>query len=259
MRAAMFSKSFPDVKSPEQIAFESKVEELITGEEIDLDDMSVADYLMSDEDEQDKETMFEILEEMDFLGSETKKRKMTESEEQKVENRKKKKAKTEASEINQDEVDATNKQNISKEIMGMDEVDRKAVGAFFVSLKVMRKAAKLNLHALTWLQELARKYPCLDFIYKIMKPISEIMPENPINSIAPILQMSGVRAVMGGQKYEIDNVIKIVPKQIIVDGRIKHKYSACEFEKVSWGVVNTHIMKEHMWSNHMFVQNVLKF
>ena len=218
MRAAMFSKSFPDVKSPEQIAFESKVEELIIGEEIDLDNMSAADYLKSDEDEQDEETMFKILEEMDFLGSETKKRKMTESEEQNVENRKKKKTETEASEINQDEVDATKKQNISKEIMGMDEVDRKAVGAFFVSLKEMRKAAKLNLHALTQLQELARKYPCLDFIYKTMKPISEIMPENPIHSIAPILQMSGVRAATGGQKYETDNVIKIVPKRIVVDG-----------------------------------------
>ena len=242
----MFSKSFPDVKSPEQMAFESKVEKLITAEEIDLDNMSVADYLMSDEDEQDEETMFEILEEMDFLGSETKKRKMTESEEQKVEIRKKKKTETEASEINQDEVDATNKQNISKEIMGMDKVDRKAVGAFFVSLKEMRKAAKLNLCSLTQIQELTRKYPCLDFIYKIMKPISEIMPENPINSIAPILQMSGVRAAMGEQKYETDNVIKIVPKWIVVDGRIKHKCLACEFEKVSLGVVNTHIMKEHV-------------
>ena len=80
MRATMFSKSFPDVKSPEQMAFESKVEELITGEEIDLDNMSVTNYLTSDEDEQDEETMFEILEEMDFLGSEMKKRKMTESE-----------------------------------------------------------------------------------------------------------------------------------------------------------------------------------
>ena len=180
-----------------------------------------------------------------------KKRKMTESEEQKVENRKKKKTETEASEINQDEVDAMKKQNISKEIMGMDEVDRKAVGVFFVSLKEIRKAAKLNLRALTQLQELTRKYPCLDFIYKIMKPISKIMLENPINSIAPILQMSGVRAEMGGQKYETDNVIKIVPKQIVVDGQIKHKCLACEFEKVSWGAVNTHIMKEHMGQSYV--------
>ena len=119
-----------------------------------------------------------------------------------VESRKKKKTETEASEINQDEVDATNKQNISKEIMGMDKVDRKAVGAFYVSLKEMRKAAKLNLCALTRLQELARKYPCLDFIYKIMKPISKIMLENPINSIAPILQMSGVRAAMGDKNMK---------------------------------------------------------
>ena len=247
----MFSKNFPDVKLTEQMAFEGKVEEIITGNEINLDDLSAANYLTSDEDEQDEETMFEILEEMDFLGSEMKKRKMTESEEQKVENRKKKKTKTEASEINQDEVNATKKQNISKEIMGMDEVDRKAVGAFFVSLKEMRKAAKLNLHTLTRLQELARKYPCLDFIYIIMKPISKIMPENPINSIALILQMAGIKAAMGGQKYETDNVIKIVPKRIIVDGRIKHKWSACKFEKASWGAVNTHIMKEHVGQSYV--------
>ena len=30
------------------MAFESKVEELITGDKINLDDMSAADYLMSD-------------------------------------------------------------------------------------------------------------------------------------------------------------------------------------------------------------------
>ena len=84
-----------------------------------------------------------------------------------------------------------------------------------------------------------------------MKPISEIMPENPINSIAPILQMSGVRAVMGGQKYETDNVIKIVLKRIIVNGRIKHKCLACMFEKALWGVVNTHIMKEHMGQSYV--------
>ena len=69
----MFNKNFPDVKSPEQMAFEGKVGEIITGDEIDLDDPSVADYVTSDEDEQDDETMIEILEEMDFLASDAKK------------------------------------------------------------------------------------------------------------------------------------------------------------------------------------------
>ena len=79
-----------------------------------------------------------------------------------------------------------------------------------------------------------------------MKPISEIMPENPINTVTPILQMVGVKAATGGQKYDTENIVKIVPRRIVVDGRIKHKCSACEFEKVSWGAVNTHIMKVHV-------------
>ena len=62
----MFSKNFPDIKSPEQMAFEGKVGEIITGDEIDLDDLSAADFITSDEDEEDDETVMEILDEMDF-------------------------------------------------------------------------------------------------------------------------------------------------------------------------------------------------
>ena len=248
----MFNKNFPDVKSPEQMAFEGKVGEIITGDEIDLDDLSAADYVTSDKDERDDETMIEILEEMDFLASDAKKRKMTESKEQNLERRKKKKTETEESKATEVTDDKGNgRKNISKEISEMDEIDRKAVGAFFLSLKEMRRAAKLNLRALTRLHELARKYPCIDFLYKIMKPISEIMPENPINTVTPILQMVGVKAATGGQKYETDNVVKIVPKRLVVHGRIKHKCSACDFEKASWGAVNTHIMKEHVGQSYV--------
>ena len=248
----MFNKNVPDVKSPEQMAFEGKVGEIITGDEIDLDDLSVADYVTSDEDEQDDETMIEILEEMDFLASDPKKRKMMESKEQNLERRKKKKMETEESKATEATDDQGNgRKNISKEISEMDEIDRKAVGAFFLSLKEMQRVAKLNLRALTRLHELARKYPCIDFLYKIMKPISEIMPENPINMVTPILQMVGVKVATGGQKYETDNVVKIVPKCLVVHGRIKHKCSACDFEKASWGTVNTHIMKEHIGQSYV--------
>ena len=74
----MFSKNFPDVKSPEQIAFKGKVGEIITRDEIDLDDLLAADFLTSDEDEQDDKTFIKILEEMNCLGSvpETKKGKL---------------------------------------------------------------------------------------------------------------------------------------------------------------------------------------
>ena len=60
-----------------------------------------------------------------------------------------------------------------------------------------------------------------------MKPILEIMPENPINTVTPILQMVGVTAATGGQKYDTENVLKVVPKWLVVDGKIKHKCSAC--------------------------------
>ena len=220
----MFSKNFPDVKSPEQIAFEGKVGEIITGDEINLDDLLAADFLTSDEDEQDDKTFIKILEEMDFLGSapETKKRKVTESKEENAESRKKQKTKAEASKANE----GNEKKTFAKEIGEMDEIDRKAVGVFFLSLKDMQKVAKLNLRALTRLQELVRKYPCLDFLYKIMKPILEIMPNNPFNTVTPILQMVSVKAATGGQKYETENMVKVVPKRLLVDGKIKHKCSA---------------------------------
>ena len=246
---AMFSKNFPDVKFPEQMAFKGKVGEIITGNEIDLDDLSATDFVTSDEDEEDDETIMEILDEMDFLGSvsKTKKRKVMESEEENDQGRKKKKMEAEASRVKEG-----NKRNrIAKEIGEMDEIDRKAVGVFFLSLKEMRRVAKLNLRALTQLQELERKYPCLNFLYKIMKLISEIMPENTINTVTPILQMVGVTAATGGQKYDTENMLKVVPKQLVVDSKIKHKCSAYEFERASWGVVNTHIMKEHVGQSYV--------
>ena len=245
----MFSKNFPDVKSPEQMAFEGKVGEIITGDEIDLDDLSATDFVTSDENEEDDETVMEILDEMDFLGSvsKMKKREVTDSEEENDQGRKKKKTEAEASKVKE----GNKKNRIAKENSEMDEIDRKAVGAFFLSLKEMQRAAKLNLRALTRLQKLARKYPCLDFLYKIMKLILEIMPENPINTGTPILQMVGVTAATGGQKYNTENVLKVVPKWLVVDSKIKHNGSACDFKRASWGAVNTHIMKEHIGQSYV--------
>ena len=246
VRAAMFSKSFPDVKSPQEMAFEGKVEEVITGEEIDLDTLSAADFLTEDEDEHDTTSMLEIVNNLDFLGTETKKRK---AEEENVQN--KKKIKTEQDPSNMDKEDNEKKNEILKEVEEMDEVDRKAVGTFFLSLKEMRKVAKLNLRVLTRLEELGKRYPALAFIYKVMKPISEIMPQNPINTLIPILQIAGLKAVTGGQKYETENVLKIIPKRVIVDGHIKHRCSVCEFERASWGAVNTHILKDHVGQSYV--------
>ena len=107
------------------------------------------------------------------------------------------------------------------------------------------------MQALTRLEELGKQYLALAFIYKVMKPISEIMPENPINTLMPILQIPGLKAATGGQKYETENVLKIIPKCVIVDGRIKHRCSGCEFERASWGAVNMHILKDHVGQSYV--------
>ena len=75
VRAAMFSKSFPDVKSPDQMAFEMRMESIINDEEIDLDDLSAAEFVTDSESDEDNENIYQILEDMDFLGDVPKKRK----------------------------------------------------------------------------------------------------------------------------------------------------------------------------------------
>ena len=76
--------------------------------------------------------------------------------------------------------------------------DRKAIRSLYLSLKEMRKGAKLTLKSLMWIQELIEKYPSVDFLYKILKPMSEIMPQNPLNAIPLIFMMSGVNYRSGG-------------------------------------------------------------
>ena len=65
------------------------------------------------------------------------------AEEENVQN--KKKITTEQDPSKMDKEHKEKKKEILKEVEEMDEVDQKAVGTFFLSLKEMRKAAKLNL------------------------------------------------------------------------------------------------------------------
>ena len=69
------------------------------------------------------------------------------------------------------------KENIGQ----MNNDDKDAVAAIFTSVKEMRKAALLNYKALTRVRNVMMKYPPLDFLYKVMKPIGEIMPQDQIN------------------------------------------------------------------------------
>ena len=63
-----------------------------------------------------------------------------------------------------------------KENMGqMNKEDKDAVAAIFTSVKEMRRVAQLNYKALKRVHNVMMKYPPLDFLYKVMKPIGEIM------------------------------------------------------------------------------------
>ena len=302
VRAAMYSKSFPDIKSPEQMAFEVKVQNIVQNAEIDLDELSPVEFLTSDEESVDNENMIEILDEMDFLGdteNETKhakreydggpnenpKRRKRESSKAEREENRNAELKEEINSMNEVErkgiaalltsikeirraaesstVERKENRNaeLKEEINSMNEAERKGIAAFFRSLKEMRRAAKLNLAALTRLKELTTKYPSLEFMYKILKPVSEIMPDNPINTITPILEIVGVKPTSGGNKYNTESVVKITPKQFLKGGKIYHRCSlaGCTFERVSWGAVNTHIVKDHIHKSYVcdFCEKVL--
>ena len=257
----MFSKSFPDVKSPQQMAFEVKANNLAQNDEIDLDDLSPVEFITSDEESMDNENFTEILDELDFLGRDTE---MKIHKRSLGENKNEKKRKTEklTNERKKCEIQKNEKENSydkrrhqqqKEAINSMDEMERRGIGALFRSIKEMRKAAKLNLSALTRLQELAAKYPSLDFMYKVMKPVSEIMPDTQINSLKPILEIVGLEPTTGGQKYSTESVVKIIPKRFVKAGRIHHRCSLvnCKFERVSWGAVNTHIMKDHVHKSYV--------
>ena len=302
VRAAMYRRSFPDVKPPEQMSFEVKVQSIVQNDEIDLDELSPVEFLTSDEESVDNDNLIEILYEMDFLGdteNETKhtkresdggpnenpKRRKRESSKFETEENRNAELKEEINSMNEAErkgiaalftsikeirraaesskVETEENRNaeLKEEINSMNEVERKGIAALFRSIKEMRRAAKLNLAALTRLKELITKYPSLEFLYKILKPVSEIMPDTPINTITPILEVAGLDITSGGNKYKTESVVKIVPKRFLKGGKIYHRCSleGCTFERVSWGAVNTHIVKDHIHKSYVceFCEKVL--
>ena len=258
VRAAMYSRSFPDVKPPEQMAFEVKVQSIVQNDEIDLDELSPVEFLTSDEESVDNDNLIEILYEMDFLGDTENETKHTKRESDGGPNENPKRRKRESSKF---ETEENRNAELKEEINSMNEVERKGIATFFRSIKEMRRAAKLNLAALTRLKELITKYPSLEFLYKILKPVSEIMPDTPINTITPILKIAGLEVTSGGNKYKTESVVKITPKRFLKGGKIYHHCSleGCTFERVSWGAVNTHIVKDHIHKSYVceFCEKVL--
>ena len=207
IRAAMFSCSFPDVKSPEQMAFEAQMANIVNDEEIDLDELSPAEFLMESEDEQDTDNIYNVLEDLDFLGELRDKKTKRENPEPETKKRKTD-GQTSSMETGQDQPSTSGvtpetstedkKKKLQEELGEMSEQDKKAIGALYLSIKQMQKATKLNLSALTRIQSLITEYPSLHFLYKLLKPVTEIMPEEPINTLAPVMHYKGLVVTLGG-------------------------------------------------------------
>ena len=255
--SAMFSKAFPDVKSPEQMAFEMNMESFLNDDEIHLDDLSPAEFLTDSESEEDNDNVYEILEDMDFLGEVPKKR-GRQDDAPKNKKRKMDEACT-SSDTRQPEAEqstAQEKKQSLKDTLGkMNVEDKKAIRVLFTSIKQMRKAAKLNLSTLTKIQNLIKEYPSLKFLYKLLKPITKIMLEQPINMVTPVVDLTGVVVTSGGTKYPTQpkTDIKLTPKKYLKLGKVMFHCSAegCDFMKPSWGAVNTHIITLH--TNKVYV------
>ena len=241
VRCAMFSNTFPSLKSPEELAFEAEMESVIKEGDVNIDELSAAEFVTDGENEEDDEEMIDVVEQLGLLEDITKRKKSaiirdTNDKESRKENEKGK-------------IDIQK----MKENMGqMNNDDKEAVAAVFTSVKEMRRAAQLNYKALTRVRNVMMKYPPLDFLYKVMKPIGEIMPQDQINTGFPLLMMTPVEGGKTQEKNKIKRMakkcIKCIPKKVYRNGVAFHQcsYPDCKYTRKSWGAIDTHIMIEHL-------------
>ena len=205
-----------------------------------MDELSPAEFVSDGEDESDDKTFLEVAEELGILATGLGKRKSDDSGKHSVkkcksDNKSEKikqgettcpKEKVNTEEI-KDKINNSKKGRFLDKIGEMTDTDRKAIGSLYLSLKEMRKEVKLTLKGLMQIQELIEKYPSVDFLYKILQPVSEIMPQNPLNAIPLIFMMSVVDYRSGGSKYKTEAVKKITPKRFVDDrGKLGYKCGA---------------------------------
>ena len=56
------------------------------------------------------------------------------------------------------------------------------LGLLYIALQQMRRAAKLNLSAIDRILNIVRDNPSMEFLKKIIKPMCEMVPEDPLNA-----------------------------------------------------------------------------
>ena len=85
----------------------------------------------------------------------------------------------------------------------------------------MRRAAKLNLSAIERIQNIVKENPSMAFLKKIIKPMYEMVPEDPLNAVINMIHVPN-NVVPGTMKYIVAEVQvkKIIPIKILENGNL---------------------------------------
>ena len=191
------------------------MESVVKEGDVNIDELSAAEFIMDGESEEDDAEMIDVVEQLGLLEDLTEWKKSAIIRDA---NEKQSRKEAEKGELDIQKM---------KENMGqMNKEDKDAVAAIFTSVKEMRRAAQLNYKALTRVRNVMMKYLPLDFLYKVMKPIGEIMSQDQINTGIPLLMMTPVE---GGKTQEKDKIkripkkcIKCIPKKVYKNGVVFH-------------------------------------
>ena len=169
----------------------------------------------SDEDEGD---VYEVADQLGILGN------LQEDQMQaKLENTSEPKKKS-------DEHDKTNLDNEQE-----TATEKLQLGSLYIALQQMRRAAKLNLSAIERIQNIVKENPSMAFLKNIIKPMCEMVPEDPLNAVVNMIHEPN-NAVPSTTKYNVAEVQvkKIIPIKILENGKFKHKCPLCDKVMISW-------------------------
>ena len=85
------------------------------------------------------------------------------------------------------------------------EMAKLQLGSLYIALQQMRRAAKLNLSAIERIQNIVKEIPSMAFLKKTIKPMYEMVPEDPINAVINMIHVPN-NAVPGTMKYNVAEV-----------------------------------------------------
>ena len=138
VRCAMFSNAFTSVKSPQELAFEAEMESVVKEGDVNIDELSAAEFITDGESKEDDTEMIDVVEQLGLLEDLTKRKKSAIVRDA---NEKQSRKEAEKGELDIQKM---------KENMGqMNKEDKEAVAAIFMprrvpfSLKTVSRATPL--------------------------------------------------------------------------------------------------------------------